>query len=334
MKIVEVFADISYQDIITTIAEHHDVAFVWTGHKSEDGTCYIRILVGNEKRQELLDALQGALGNSQTAKIIVLAPEAALPRLEENNGENGKKGKKGKNVITTREELYNQIAANSNLNNTYTVLVILSTIVVAIGLLEDNVAVVIGAMVIAPLLGPNIALAFSTALGDMDLMWKSLKTGLTGLAIALVLSVIIGILWPLHLESRELLSRTEVGLDSIALAMASGAAAVISMSTGLPSVLVGVMVAVALLPPTATMGIMLGAQKFDLATNAGLLLAANIVSVNLAAKVAFLAKGIKPRTWLEKKKARQSMSLYIFFWVFFLLVLVTIIYLRRPAVFH
>ncbi len=331
MKIVEVFADISYQDIITTIAEHHDVAFVWTGHKSEDGRCYIRILVGNEKRQELLDALQGALGNSQTAKIIVLAPEATLPRTEEKNGENGKKAK---NVITTREELYNQIEANSNLNNTYTVLVILSTIVVAIGLLEDNVAVVIGAMVIAPLLGPNIALAFSTALGDMDLMWKSLKTGLVGLAIALVLSVIIGILWPLHLESRELLSRTEVGLDSIALAMASGAAAVISMSTGLPSVLVGVMVAVALLPPTATMGIMLGAEKFDLATNAGLLLAANIVSVNLAAKVAFLAKGIKPRTWLEKQKARQSMSVYIFFWVFFLLVLIAIIYLRQPAVFH
>jgi uncharacterized hydrophobic protein (TIGR00341 family) len=191
--------------------------------------------------------------------------------------------------------------------------------------------VVIGAMVIAPLLGPNMALALATALGDTELIWKSLKTGAVGFVVALGLSMLIGKLWHLNFDSRELLARTDVGLDSVALALASGAAAVLSLSTGLPSVLVGVMVAVALLPPTATMGLLLGAGKMKLAVGAGLLLAVNVVCINLSAKVTFLARGIKPRTGLEKQKARQSMITYIVFWVVALSILIVAIYLRHRA---
>lgn len=184
-------------------------------------------------------------------------------------------------------------------------------------------------MVIAPLLGPNIALALAASLGDAELIWEALKTGVVGLVVALGLSVVIGKLWHLNFDSQELLARTDVGLDSVALALASGAAAVLSLSTGLPSVLVGVMVAVALLPPTATMGLMLGAGKFNLALGAGLLLAVNVVCVNLSAKVTFLARGIKPRTGLEKLRAKQSMTTYIVFWIVTLLILMAAIYVRH-----
>ena len=326
MKIIEVIADVSYQDIITTIADQHDVRDCWLGPKGEDGRRIIRLILGDEKRQEVLDALQGALSNSAKARIVVSAVEAVLPRVETNGDKNSKVKTSGS---TTREELYSNIEKNARLNSTYVILVVLSTIVVAIGLLEDNVAVVIGAMVIAPLLGPNIALALATALGDTELIWKSLKTGAVGFVVALSLSILIGKLWHLNFDSRELLARTDVGLDSVALALASGAAAVLSLSTGLPSVLVGVMVAVALLPPTATMGLMLGAGKLKLAVGAGLLLAVNVVCVNLAAKVTFLARGIKPRTGLEKQKARQSMTAYIVFWVVTLSILIVAIYLRH-----
>lgn len=329
MKIIEVIADASYQDIVTTIGEQHEARDCWVGPKGEDGRCVIRLLVGDAQRQEVLDALQGTLSNSSTAKILVTAVEAVLPREEAPENDAGKK--KERSAATTREELYDSIEKNARLNSTYVILVVLSTIVVAIGLLKDNVTVVIGAMVIAPLLGPNIALALAAALGDTSLMLKSLKTSLVGLVLALGLSFLIGALWPLNVHSRELLARTEVGLDSIVLALASGAAAVLSLSTGLPSVLVGVMVAVALLPPTATMGLMLGAGKYDMAIGAGLLLAANVVSVNLAAKVSFIFSGIKPRTWLEKRKARQSMAAYIFFWIVSLAVLVAVIVLRRQV---
>jgi len=166
-------------------------------------------------------------------------------------------------------------------------------------------------------------------LGDMPLMWKAFKTILAGIGLALFLSIGLGIWHPMNLDSPELMARTDVGLDSMALALASGAAAVISLTTGLSSVLVGVMVAVALLPPTATLGIMLGAGHTQLAIGAALLLAVNIVCVNLAAKVVFLVRGIKPRSWLEKQKANQSMVTYLVIWILSLAILLVVILFRK-----
>ncbi|MBL4801422.1 MAG: DUF389 domain-containing protein [Emcibacter sp.] len=142
------------------------------------------------------------------------------------------------------------------------------------------------------------------------------------------LGLVWGTYWPEELNGPELLSRTVVGYDSIALALVSGAAAVLSLASGISSVLVGVMVAVALLPPGATIGIMLGAGRYDMALGAALLLAVNIVCVNLSAKLVFLFKGVQPRTWFEKKKARKAMIFYMVFWLLSLMVLGYIIMLR------
>jgi uncharacterized hydrophobic protein (TIGR00341 family) len=330
MKIIEILADGSYLPALKNLAEKLEAADFWVGPEGQDGRHEVRLLVNPEKRQETLDALQAVLGNSETAKWFLMPVEAALPRLEVKNTD---KEDKANSVTASREELYNNVEKSSRLDSNFLLLVFLSTIVVAIGLLEDNIAVVIGAMVIAPLLGPNIALALGTALGDTSLMWNSLKTTLAGLTLALGLCFLIGMSWPLNFESKELIARTDAGLDSAALAFASGAAAVLSLTTGLPSVLVGVMVAVALLPPTAALGLMLGAGKWDLATGAALLLAVNVVCVNLAAKISFLFRGIKPRTWLEKQKARQSMILYIIIWILSLAILLVAIYLRHGASF-
>ena len=324
MKIVEVVADDSYIDSIKNIVKKNDVPDFWVVSSESEGRKVVRILVKPEQRQTILDALQGILSTSLSARVVVIPIEATLPREEEPD----EKTKIISTTETTREELYNSIGKNARLNRTYLLLIFLSTVVVAIGLLKDNVTVVIGAMVIAPLLGPNLAMALGTALGDTDLMWKAFKTGLAGMSLALGLSILIGIFWPLNVESRELLARTYVGLDSAVLAMASGAAAVISLTSGIPSILVGVMVAVALLPPAATMGLMLGAGQTDLAYGAAFLLAVNIVAINLSAKLAFLVQGIKPRTWLEKEKAKQSMQSYILIWVLTLVALLLVIYFR------
>jgi len=160
-------------------------------------------------------------------------------------------------------------------------------------------------------------------------MRQSAVTNLAGLAIAIGLSILIALVMPFDTASPELLARTTVGLDSVALALASGAAAALSLTTGLSSVLVGVMVAVALLPPAVTFGIMLGTGDLSLATSAGLLLAVNIVCVNLACKIVFFVKGIRPRTWWEKQKASRSMLIYVVVWIVTLLVLIAVIYGRR-----
>jgi len=325
MKLIEVNADAGHIDTVAGIAEKNEAADFRLGFKGDDGRQIMRVLIADDRAQATLDALQKALGKDAEARIVVLAVEAALPRPPE------KERTKEDSATAIREALYEDIEKNSRLDSNFLILVVLSTIVAAIGLIEDNVAVVIGAMVIAPLLGPNLALALGTALGDMRLMWKAVRSNGVGIGLALLLAYVIGLLWPLDIRSHELMARTNVGLDSIALALASGAAAVLSLTTGLSSVLVGVMVAVALLPPAATLGLMLGAGQYHHAMGAGLLLAVNIVCVNLAAKVVFLAKGIHPRTWWEQKKAKRAMSIYIVIWVVTLALLISVIYARKTA---
>ncbi len=330
MRMIEIVADVGHADTLAGIAEQFKATDFWWGGDNEDGRRSFRMLVCDESRQAVVDALQSIVGGSQQAHIVILPVDAVLPRPDSDADEGDEEARQG-TVATTREELYDEIAKGATLDSNFLLLTLLSTVVAAIGLAEENVAVVIGAMVIAPLLGPNIALAFATSLGDRALMWGALKTNLAGLGLAFALTYVIGMIWPANLESAEILSRTVVGLDSVALALASGAAAVLSLTTGLSTTLVGVMVAVALLPPTATLGMLAGSGQTELAGGAALLLAVNLVCVLLAAKVVFLLKGVKPRTWLERARAKQSMAVYLTLWATLLLVLVAVILIRGPA---
>lgn len=77
---------------------------------------------------------------------------------------------------------------------------------------------------------------------------------------------------------------------------------------------------------------MLGLGDLNLAFSAGLLLAINIVCVNLAIKVVFFIKGVRPHTWWEKKKANRAMAIYVLVWIATLAVLVLVIYSRQKLV--
>ena len=321
MKYVEIIAEEGSSDTIVAIADKAKARDIRLGMVGDDGMRQTRILVSDAQLQTTLDTLQHILGAQPTSQIVVLPVETALPKSEED--------KQIKSSATAaRESLYDEVEKSAHLDTNYLVLVILSTLVAAIALIENNVAVVIGAMVIAPLLGPNLALSLGTALGDTDLMLKAARTLLVGILLAIALSALIGYFWQFTEMSHELMSRTIVGIDSVVLALASGAAAALSLTTRLSSVLVGVMVAVALLPPATTLGIMLGKGNIDSALDAGLLLAVNIVSVNLASKIVFYIKGISPRTWFEKEKARKAMRIYLLVWFVSLVVLVIFIYTR------
>ncbi|MGH1537759.1 MAG: TIGR00341 family protein [Gammaproteobacteria bacterium] len=326
MKYVEVVADSGHVDTVSAIAEQLEVRDFRLGTLDEDGLQQMRLLVPDNKLQSTLDKLQSALDTQPNEKIVVLPIEVSLPKLSDEE-------RREEDLATaTREMLYKGVEKNSHLDTGFVLLVALSTVVAAVGLIKDNVAVIIGAMVIAPLLGPNLALGLGTALGDVSLMAKSTFSTLAGIAIAVLMSVAIGYLWPTDTFSTELISRTKVGLDSVALALASGAAAALSLTTGLSSVLVGVMVAVALLPPAATVGIMLGYGDINYAIGAALLLAINIVCVNLACNIVFFTKGISPRTWWKKEKAKSRMRIYVTMWMVTLLILMLIMFLRQTLV--
>ncbi|MCJ7540815.1 MAG: hypothetical protein MUO88_14260 [Desulfobacterales bacterium] len=105
-------------------------------------------------------------------KLILFPIEASIPRADKDDEHVSAPG----NDITkidqkttfriSREELYSDVVDSTKLSNIIVLMTILSTVVVAIGLLKNNVAVIIGAMVITPFLGPNVALSLSTNLAD------------------------------------------------------------------------------------------------------------------------------------------------------------------------
>ncbi|MDH3870915.1 MAG: TIGR00341 family protein, partial [Gammaproteobacteria bacterium] len=184
MRIIEVVADAGHLDTLAGVAEQHHVVDFWAGPPGDDGRAAIRLLVDDASRQQVIDTLQGLLGGGSNYRIVILPVEAVLPRALPASVTAQDKG-----GGETREELYNDIERGARLDSNFLLMVFLSTIVASIGLIENNVAVVIGAMVIAPLLGPNIALALATSLGDHPLIWKSLKTNLAGLSLSLVIAV-------------------------------------------------------------------------------------------------------------------------------------------------
>jgi len=86
------------------------------------------------------------------------------------------------------------------------------------------------------------------------------------------------------------------------------------------------MVAVALLPPATTVGVMISTGSWTMATGAALLLLTNIVCVNLTCKVVFLLKGIRPRHWLRKRHAQQTSAAYIVVWAITLALILGLIF--------
>ncbi len=288
----------------------------------------IHILADKPTRQELLDGLQSVLNGVEDWRITLTPVETTIPYPEEEKLRATERKTSGGQ---TREEIYNAVGQNAKLDASYLIFVVLSTVVAALGMLADSVAVVVGAMVIAPLLGPNLALAVGVALGDGKLIGRSLLTNIAGVALAFGLSVVIGLLWPINLDSAELLSRSTVGFDGMAIALASGAAAALSLVSGVSSALVGVMVAVALLPPTAAIGIFIGVGQTQLALGALLLLSVNVVCINLSAQVVMVWRGITPRTFFEKRKARRSSLINGLIWLGLLLTLGTLMWYQTPV---
>jgi uncharacterized hydrophobic protein (TIGR00341 family) len=235
----------------------YPVLGVWKGRFSED-QILAKILVRAEESESLLDLLEDKFSKDDGFRINLFPVEASLPEAAINQNEEVSEEKHKAKERISREELYSDIEAAAQTTKVYMVMVILSSIVAAIGVLNNSIAVIIGAMVIAPLLGPNVALSLATTLGDLSLARNALKTNILGIALSIIISTSLGLVLFVDPSIYEISSRTSVELADIALALASGCAGVLSFTSGAPAVLIGVTVAVSLLPPLVTFGLLLG----------------------------------------------------------------------------
>jgi uncharacterized hydrophobic protein (TIGR00341 family) len=309
-----------------TVLEHRQV-------RLPDGEVLVRILLDAEQSEAVLDVLENRYAGREGNRVVVLPVEATLPRAEPKPAATSEQAPPEEELPEriSREELYEDIKDAARCSRVYLAMVVLSTVVAAIGLYYNSVVIIIGAMVIAPLLGPNMASALATALGDLSLLRRALLTALAGIAATMVLSVIIGALLRVNPASPEVASRDAVGIGDIAVALAAGCAGALAFTTGVSATLIGVMVAVALLPPLVTFGLLLGGGHQALAMGALSLFLMNLICVNLAGVTTFLVQGIHPASWWEKDRALKATRIAIGLWAALLAALVGMILLLRQG---
>ncbi|HMB92805.1 MAG TPA: TIGR00341 family protein [Rhodothermales bacterium] len=304
---------------------HNDVLGCWMV-ELEDGQHLLRVLLDTGDTEALITWLDEEIGLENECRVVLSSVEATVPHPpDKSETPEESAAKKAPLARVSRDELYQDVIDAIDVSKIFHIFVFLSTVVAAGGMLRNNVAVVIGAMVIAPLLGPNIALALGTTLGDTSLLRRALWVNITGVILALVLSVLIGLLFTIDPTTPELFARTRVHLSDIVLALAAGAAGALSFTRGMAESLIGVMVAVALLPPLVALGILMGAGYWLAATGALLLVLTNVVCVNLSAVTTFFIQGIRPMRWYEEARAKKATRLAIALWVGLLIVLAIVI---------
>ena len=282
----------------------------------------VKILVEKEA-ETVVDRLREKLAHIEGFKLQLLPVETLLTEAYAVSSE----PKAEEDPRKHRHEVYDRVSQSIRLSTTEISLVIISTIIAAIGLLEGNQVVIIGAMVIAPLLKPNMALGIATTFGDLSLAIRTVKVGLTEICISLLLSIFLGVLVPVNLEMPEIAMRTTVNLPDVALAFVSGVAGAISLTVGEQSAVVGVMVSVALLPPLVVLGMLIGSQLWGSAVGTIVLVSLNIVCLNLAAIATFWLRDIRPQSWWRKFQASKVTGLATVFWLILLFVLISVIFM-------
>lgn len=232
-----------------------------------------------------------------------------------------------------RREVTTEIILMSLSSSSYFLLLALSAITAAFGLLADSTAVIIGAMLLAPLMGPIFGIALGITNADERLLWKALRSEALGVGFAIGLAFLIGLL-PYRPEfGPNILARTQPTIYDLMIAAAAGAAgAVAIINPRISSSLPGVAIAVALLPPLATTGICLAAGAFAGAFGAFLLFMTNLVAITVTAAATFyisglsdLPRGAELRSHLTYRSLGISLAILVFVSWFLTRTLMTIV---------
>lgn len=212
-----------------------------------------------------------------------------------------------------RIELVERIQSNSRWNFDFMLLIVLSTFIAALGLLDNSPAVIIGAMLVAPLMTPLLGLGLAIAQGNAHLERMTLKAVFLGFITAFWLGYAIGLLSGEFQEATaEMSARDWPQLRDLIVAFVSGfAAAYASARPGLLAALPGVAIAAALLPPVATAGLAVSIGDYDLCFGALLLFGVNMVSIIVAAAVSFWLMGVRAPTKAKPLKRLLDGSLVV-----------------------
>lgn len=218
------------------------------------------------------------------------------------------------------------IQADALPSKTFFIMNALAAVIAAYGLLSDSTAVVIGAMLVAMMLGPIAGISLAL----IDSRWMLLKTALKTLTLGIIMiygiGFLIGLIHPNIAITNEIMARTHPNSLDLMIALAGGAAgAFASVSPRLSVAVVGVAVATALVPPLVASGLLLSRAEFSLSANAFLLTFTNIIAIQVSSSMVLWIAGFR------RGSNEEVQSKYLEFakrnWLSLIILLVLAVYL-------
>ncbi|MFP8952751.1 TIGR00341 family protein [Natrialbaceae archaeon A-arb3/5] len=318
MRYLEITVPTGKRQAVLDVLEDEGIDYVVSDETSDRGyTAVVRFPVPTRAVEPILDRLRRA-GIGDQASVVVINAETVISEefstLREQYSHGGRKGARtSRQVLRTKaDELTPPLAI-------YVVMLLISAVVATAGLLADSPAVVIGAMVIAPLLGPALAANVGIVTGDDRLKATGFTYQFVGVTIVVTASIALAVLArfaglePAGIDivlATELQERVSPNLFSLAVALGAGIAGILSLTRGFSEAIVGVMIAAALIPPSAAVGITVAWGMYGAAVGAAALVIVNLLSINFAALATLWVAGYRPQGLFEVSPTRTPTYTY------------------------
>ncbi len=233
-----------------------------------------------------------------------------------------------------RDAIYRSILDSSQIDIEYAALLIVAGLIALFGLLENSAAVIIGAMLISPLMNPILAAALALLLGDGKLGRRSAIVLVVSVAAVIAVTCLVAFVIPLKQATPQILARTTPNLLDLFIAVLSGLAGTLALRGGsvAMTILPGVAIAVAVVPPLSVVGYGLSTHQGSIAGGAFLLFVTNLVAIVISAVAVFRVIGFQPRREAEQGRWKLRYRLGISTLVLILLSIPLFLTLRQAAI--
>jgi uncharacterized hydrophobic protein (TIGR00341 family) len=318
VRLVEVTIPVGEQELVVDTLESQGIDYYLTDETSgrsgaADYAAIITFPLPSNAVQPVIDDLRAA-GLSEDAHVVILDAEVDTSRRFERFSKQYA-AESGRRFRIAREEILIRSRELSPRFPTFVLMTVISAVVAAAGLLLDSPAVVVGSMVIAPLVGPALSASVGTVLDDAELFRRGVKLQVVGLVLAVVGATAFAVvvraipLFPPGIDIttiEEISGRISPDFLSLIIALGAGVAGVLSLAAGVSAALVGVMIAAALIPPAAAVGIGIAWGEPFVAVSAAVLVLINVLSINLSALLTLQYMGYRPKNWLKLEQSRSA----------------------------
>ena len=190
----------------------------------------------------------------------------------------------------------------------FAVLMFFSGVIATGGVLTDSTAVVIGAMLIAPLMTPLMAIAISIVMGWPNRLARSALIVLGGILLVILIGIVLGEVGPVSVDATsntQILSRSSPTILDLVIAVAAGAAGAYGLSRpDVSDALPGVAIAISLVPPLSVIGVTIAAGAYEEASGALLLFATNALAIIIVGGATFIVTGLTPLRVAQANRQR------------------------------